>query len=191
MDTNRTVSSRPERQILTNFLEGFLSLGCIYTIIMKLLPLTVLAAFLITRAHLCAAEAPKRSDAAVNEPAKTILENYLAIQTELAKDSIKGVNEHASAISKSATADKNKSLPANLGKQADAVAAAKDLKLAREAFKTLSTSVIQYVDDLKPEKGAYHEAYCPMAKASWLQKGQGIKNPYMGKEMLTCGTLKN
>jgi len=30
-----------------------------------------------------------------------------------------------------------------------------------------------------------------MVKASWLQTGKDIKNPYMGKEMLTCGTLKN
>jgi len=30
-----------------------------------------------------------------------------------------------------------------------------------------------------------------MAKASWLQKETDIKNPYMGKSMLTCGTLKN
>jgi len=30
-----------------------------------------------------------------------------------------------------------------------------------------------------------------MAKASWLQIGTAVKNPYMGKAMLTCGELKN
>ena len=29
-----------------------------------------------------------------------------------------------------------------------------------------------------------------MIKASWLQKGTDIKNPYMGKGMLTCGEIK-
>jgi hypothetical protein len=30
-----------------------------------------------------------------------------------------------------------------------------------------------------------------MVKASWLQTEKNITNPYMGKEMLTCGELKN
>jgi Cu(I)/Ag(I) efflux system membrane fusion protein len=33
-------------------------------------------------------------------------------------------------------------------------------------------------------------AYCPMAKASWLQHGQEITNPYMGTAMATCGSIK-
>jgi hypothetical protein len=154
-------------------------------------PLSILSAVLVASFSMMAAEGPKSSDEALNEPAKTVVDNYIAIQTELAKDSTKGMSEHALAISKIAAADDGKTLPANLGKQAETTAAAKDLKTARDAFKPLSGTVIKYVASLKPAKGAYHEAYCPMAKASWLQKGQGIKNPYMGKEMLTCGTLKN
>jgi len=45
--------------------------------------------------------------------------------------------------------------------------------------------------DNKAGKGTYHEAYCPMVKASWLQASKDINNPYMGKSMLTCGVLKN
>jgi hypothetical protein len=30
-----------------------------------------------------------------------------------------------------------------------------------------------------------------MVKASWLQPGKDIKNPYMGKAMPGCGELKN
>jgi len=30
-----------------------------------------------------------------------------------------------------------------------------------------------------------------MAKASWLQTEKGIRNPYYGKSMLDCGTLKD
>jgi len=37
---------------------------------------------------------------ALMEPVKTVYDNYLKIQAELAKDSIKGVDEHANAIAK-------------------------------------------------------------------------------------------
>ena len=79
----------------------------------------------------------------------------------------------------------------DVAKQADALAQAKDLKAARAAFKPLSASLVKYLADNKAGVGTYHEAYCPMVKASWLQTGKAIKNPYMGKQMLSCGELKN
>jgi hypothetical protein len=33
-------------------------------------------------------------------------------------------------------------------------------------------------------------AYCPMAKKSWLQKGDTLANPYYGTSMPTCGEFK-
>ena len=33
-------------------------------------------------------------------------------------------------------------------------------------------------------------AYCPMAKANWLQHGDAIANPYLGQGMSTCGTVQ-
>src|SRR5207248_9901630 len=107
------------------------------------------------------------------------------------KDSIKGVDENANAIAKAVTGDEMEMLSPDVAKQAEALAKAKDLKAAREAFKPLSASLIKYLGDHTAGKGVYHEAYCPMVKASWLQKGKDIKNPYMGKEMPACGTLKN
>jgi len=130
-------------------------------------------------------------DLALMEPAKSVLEHYLKIQTELTKDSIKGVDEHANAIAKSVKSDDMKMLSPEVAKQAEALAQATNLKTAREAFKPLSKSLIKYLADNKAGAGTYHEAYCPMVKASWLQAGKEIKNPYMGKEMLTCGELKN
>jgi hypothetical protein len=130
-------------------------------------------------------------EAALMQPVKGVLDHYLAIQTELAKDSLKGLDEHANAIAKDVRGDQMKMLSPDVAKQAETLAKAKDLKAAREAFKPLSTSLVKYLADNKAGKGAYHEAYCPMVKASWLQKEKDIRNPYMGKEMLTCGTLKN
>ena len=33
--------------------------------------------------------------------------------------------------------------------------------------------------------------YCPMKKAYWMSAEQEIRNPYYGKSMLTCGTVKD
>ena len=128
---------------------------------------------------------------ALMQPVKSVLDHYLMIQAELAKDSIKGLDEHANAIAKAVGGDEMKMLSPDVAKQAETLAKATDLKAAREAFKPLSKSLIKYLADNKAGKGTYHEAYCPMVKASWLQTDKSIKNPYMGKAMLTCGELKN
>jgi hypothetical protein len=133
----------------------------------------------------------KKADDALMEPVKSVLDHYLKIQGELAKDSIKGVDEHAAAIAKAVKGDEMKMLSPDVAKQADTLAQTKDLKAARAAFKPLSASLVKYLADNKAGVGTYHEAYCPMVKASWLQSGKAIKNPYMGKEMLGCGELKN
>ena len=148
---------------------------------------TLLAATgLLFNTSVRAAEEP-----ALMEPVKSVLGHYLMIQAELAKDSVKGLDGHANAIAKAVKGDEMKMLSPDVAKQAESLAKVKDIKAAREAFKPLSASLVKYLADNKAGKGTYHEAYCPMVKASWLQTGKDIKNPYMGKAMLSCGTLKN
>src|SRR5438874_1134959 len=147
-------------------------------------------ALAIAAAPLAAISAESKADPLM-EPVKSVLDHYLKIQAELAKDSLKGVDEHANAIAKAVKGDDMKMLSPDVAKQAESLAQAKDLKAAREADKPLSASLIKYLTDNKAGKGIYHEAYCPMVKASWLQTDKAIKNPYMGKEMLTCGELRN
>jgi hypothetical protein len=132
----------------------------------------------------------KKGDALM-EPVKSVLDDYLKIQGELAQDSIKGVDGQASAIAKAVKGDDMKMLSPDVATQAETLAQAKDLKTARAAFKPLSASLVKYLADNKAGAGTYHEAYCPMVRANWLQTGKAIKNPYMGKSMLTCGELKN
>src|SRR6266550_5762369 len=159
---------------------------------MKLIKNTarLVLALAVVAAPVAAISAENKADPMM-EPVKSVYDHYLKIQAELAKDSLKGVDEHANAIAKAVKGDNMKMLSSDVATQAEALAQAKDLKAAREAFKPLSASLIKYLADNKVPKGTYHEVYCPMVKASWLQKGTDIKNPYMGKEMLTCGTLKN
>src|SRR6266700_942245 len=119
----------------------------------------------------------KKADDALMEPVKSVLDHYLKIQGELAKDSIKGVDEHAAGSDKAVKGDALKMLSPDVPKQADTLAQAKDLKAARAAFKPLSASLVKYLANSKAGIGTYHEAYCPMVKASWLQTGKAIKNP--------------
>jgi hypothetical protein len=160
---------------------------------MKLIKDTLLAfaAVALLVAPLAAFSADDKKMDPLMEPVKSVLDNYLAIQKELTKDSIKGVDEHATAIAKAVKGDDMKMLPPDVARQAEALAAAKDIKKAREAFKPLSASLVKYLSDNKAGKGTYHEAYCPMAKANWLQTENQVRNPYYGKSMLDCGELKN
>lgn len=146
----------------------------------------------LTVACLLFAVAARAADSpALSEPVKSVFDHYLKIQGELAKDSMKGVGEHASAIAKEVGGDDMKRLPPTVAKQAETLAKAGDIAAARKAFKPLSDLLIKYLADNNVPKGTYYEVYCPMASASWLQSSKDIKNPYMGKAMLTCGVIKD
>ena len=129
---------------------------------------------------------------------KPVLEQYLVIQKALAADSTKGVAPAArkiEALSKKLDpstvtgehAAHYKDLPTKLGAAAAAVASAKDLASAREAFKGLSRPLAMWAQMSKPDKTWV--LYCPMAKSSWVQASADVHNPYYGASMLTCGEL--
>lgn len=111
---------------------------------------------------------------------------YLKVQQMLAADSISGLGEQSSEISRAALA---------LGPQAgEIVSASKTLtgsgsiETARAAFWTLTTALFNYADATKLSLGpGVRRAYCPMEKKSWAQKDGEISNPYAGKKMLRCG----
>src|SRR2546427_11640781 len=86
---------------------------------------------------------------ALMEPVKSVLDHYLAIQKELTKDSIKGVDEHANAIAKAVKGDEMKMLSPDVATQAETLGKAADIKAAREAFKPLSASLVRYLADKK------------------------------------------
>jgi Cu(I)/Ag(I) efflux system membrane fusion protein len=66
-----------------------------------------------------------------------------------------------------------------------------DLKKARDAFASMSDALAAYIKG--PGREEAHAAgirifHCPMRKAPWLQKGAAVQNPYLGKDMILCGT---
>lgn len=64
----------------------------------------------------------------------------------------------------------------------------------REHFITLSSNMSSIVKSLKINEEATYLQFCPMANdgkgAYWLSKDNKVKNPYYGKSMLTCGSVK-
>jgi hypothetical protein len=110
---------------------------------------------------------------------------YLEIQSTLAADSMKGVNEQAVALEKALKQD-------HLSLQAGLVGPLKSetqIPKAREAFLKLNEKLVPWIKK-HPQEGA-ELAYCPMKKASWLQKKGEIRNPYYGAEMLECGVKED
>jgi Cu(I)/Ag(I) efflux system membrane fusion protein len=134
-----------------------------------------------------ASSARTETDSALMEPVKSVFDHYVNIQKALASDSVSNISEDAAAIATGIRGDSMKMLPAKVADQADALAKAKDLTSARAAFKPLSQSLIQYLAANSITGTKYAEVYCPMAKASWLQTDPVVANPYLGKEMATCG----
>jgi Cu(I)/Ag(I) efflux system membrane fusion protein len=147
--------------------------------------LTVAFAALLLAVTSCAAanNSPRPSDVSV-------LDSYQKIQLALASDSLKEIPENGEAVAKAVKNDPDKRIPIDVAKYADQLAKDKDLKTARDDFKNLSAALISYLEKSNIKGAGYQEKYCPMVKASWLQKDKKVNNPYVGKSMATCGTPK-
>lgn len=126
-----------------------------------------------------------------------ILKEYLKIHTALTKNKTDGIKNSAKKIlSLTKKVDPKivsgehathyKHIPMNLKKSAKQIIAAKNIKEMREAFKNLSKPMAMWASMSKPDK--IKVGYCAMAKASWLQKGAMIMNPY-DMTMPHCGSF--
>jgi hypothetical protein len=119
-------------------------------------------------------------EAGVNVVAPNSLETYLHIQKKLASDSFEGVVEAAKLIQKNERGD--------LSEAGLILSKSKNIKEARENFKKVSNLLIRSTSE-KDRRGA-KVAFCPMAQARWLQRGDTIENPYYGASMLECGRFE-
>jgi hypothetical protein len=109
---------------------------------------------------------------------------YEAVRQGLLKQNMAGVHGSAKELAAEATKAKNDDVTAT----AEAVAAAKDLKSARNAFAALSEQMIKVRNAAKGERPMI--GFCPMVNKSWLQAKGEIGNPY-DSAMATCGMLKD
>ncbi len=70
----------------------------------------------------------------------------------------------------------------------DGLTDATDLAAARKAFAPFSTALADFAHDNGIERtGTLRVFSCSMAKARWLQRSAGTKNPFYGSKMPTCG----
>lgn len=103
------------------------------------------------------------------------LQNYESIRVALAADDLAAAKSAAGAIKE----DQN----------AEALAGAGSLPSARESFKQLSKRAVKVATD---HDGLFL-AHCPMVKGGggdWVQASPKVGNPYFGKSMLTCGSIR-
>jgi hypothetical protein len=118
-----------------------------------------------------------------------VLDPYFRIQSALVDDQTGTIKADAAEL-----ADKARALGADgtpIAAAAAELGAASDLVQARAAFGKLSDAVIAYADSTRANPGDGVETmYRPMAKKSWLQRGETVRNPYYGKAMPDCGMKK-
>jgi Cu(I)/Ag(I) efflux system membrane fusion protein len=120
---------------------------------------------------------------------KEVVGSYLEIQAALASDKFEGVKPAATALA--ARAEAMGESGAAMARTAKTVAAAADLKAARDSFGPLTDAVVAAAKaDGWKDLGDVKLAYCPMVKQSWLQKEDKIRNPYYGTAMSGCGEFR-
>ena len=70
--------------------------------------------------------------------------------------------------------------------------AGQDLAGMREEFLDLTAPMLALARSGRADAGALKVAvaFCPMKPGRWLQAKDGIRNPYYGAEMLSCGVFE-
>lgn len=112
---------------------------------------------------------PASRAAELGDTDRQYLQGYETVRAALAADDL----SHAKAAA--ATLD-----------GAGALAKSDSLAAAREAFKLLSAKATK----LAAGHPGFFVLNCPMVKpGDWVQTSEKVSNPYMGKAMLTCGSV--
>jgi hypothetical protein len=138
-------------------------------------------------------------------PVNALLQNYLQMKNALANDDtreaanagnalLKALNDYDITILRNDErnffadiADDAKEHAEHIGKNAG------NIKHQREHFDMLSKDMYDLVKKFAAGQPIYVD-YCPMYNdnkgATWLSETKEIKNPYFGKDMNTCGSVK-
>lgn len=141
----------------------------------------------------------------IGSPITGILDNYLSLQDALSKDNDKDAaaagNEMVKAFANfdkaSLTSEQAKvynDIEADAREHAEHIGANEgNIKHQREHFETLSEEMYELVKAVGAGQKLYYE-YCPMYNDNkggyWISKTKEIQNPYFGKSMSDCGSVK-
>jgi uncharacterized protein (DUF885 family) len=136
---------------------------------------------------------------------KDILDDYLKMKNAFAKDNDKDAATAGKEMVKSfekfdktqLTADQAKSftdIQDDAKEHAEHIGTnAGNIKHQREHFDMLSQDIYKLVKTFGAGQTLYYD-HCPMYNdnkgADWISETKDIKNPYLGKSMPTCGSVK-
>lgn len=149
----------------------------------------ILTALVLTAITGIVARAHDKS-AGLDDGQKAFLAQYERVRAALASDDLAAAKSAAAPLAKDLAAvakEQSKAQPA--ADAAKKLASAASLAEAREAFKAVSKRAVHYAQGQK----GYYVANCPMVEGGggdWVQTSTKISNPYFGKSMLTCGSIK-
>ena len=145
------------------------------------------------------------TDTATTVSIKEILNSYLQMKNAFAKDNDKSAADAANEMTKAfANFNKTALTPAQAKIYNDIADDAKEhaehigknagnIKHQREHFDMLSKDIYQLVKTFGGAQKLYYD-HCPMFNdgkgANWISETKNIVNPYYGKAMTTCGTVK-
>jgi hypothetical protein len=130
-----------------------------------------------------------------------VLQSYYEIKDALVSDNENSAANGAKDLRKSLEAVDMKKmtteqhtfympLQEKMDYDAEHIGSAPGIDHMREHFETLSGNMYSIVKAFHvSDRNAVYQQYCPMKKMYWLSKDEEIKNPYYGKEMLTCGRV--
>lgn len=121
---------------------------------------------------------------------KNMVLNYLQIKNAL----IEGNADQAKEISNNVLNDIETFINIKEQKKIyDAVfkiANTNEIEKQRKSFAVLSVELWSLIKSDKNIGMTLFYHYCPMKKFYWISEFDDIKNPYYGKQMLTCGVSK-
>ncbi|WP_407402492.1 DUF3347 domain-containing protein [Chryseobacterium sp.] len=131
----------------------------------------------------------------VNANFGKLYQNYISIKSSLVADDAKKTSMEATQFLKTITAIKSTSISdkskKSLELSAKSISAAKNIAEQRKSFYKLSDLMIEVANENSVSDKTIFVQFCPMAKGSWLSNEKQIANPYYGKSMLTCGSVKS
>lgn len=138
---------------------------------------------------------------AQNSQTQSLLTSYYDIKNALVNADATATASKAAEFSKTLGIIDMKSMPEadmkifmglqdKLSFDAKHISESKDIVHQREHFANFSTNLFKLAKVVKLSKEPIYYVYCPMKKSYWLSDNAAIKNPYFGKQMMTCGTVK-
>lgn len=157
--------------------------------------------------HVHAAEVEKKTATATSEfSVKEILDGYLQLKNALTKDDAQQAADAGTKLASVISRIDSTAVPVDkrnvynevqddLKEHAEHIGAnASKIDHQREHFVMMSKDIDDLVKAFGNGGQTLYKDFCPMANqgkgAIWISEVKDIKNPYLGKKMPDCGTVK-